>query len=93
MAARKRAAVRLADSLDDEPELAQVVDIAGPARAGVINRGAAEFAGLHEFEQCPRFAPANRAWGPDADRRAKLLVYLAVEGLRSGAYLQLASIF
>ena len=27
------------------------------------------------------------AWGPDADRRAKLLIYLAVEGLRSGAYL------
>jgi hypothetical protein len=38
------------------------------------------------------FAGCSPAWGPDADRRAKLLIYLTVEGSFLDAYSHLASV-
>ena len=51
--------VQLVDRFDVEAELAQIVHIAAPARAGMIYWRAATFACGHERSQSPCLTPSN----------------------------------
>ena len=72
MATGERATVTLANRLDDEPELAQVMHIARPARTWVVYRRASPFAGFAEVEQCPSLAATNTNNRSVADLRPDL---------------------
>src|SRR5262249_7786542 len=75
MAAWECALVRLVDRFDVEAELAQIMYIAAPPRARMVNRRASTFACGHEREQSPCLTPSNGdhpaviVAGADADRK------------------------
>ena len=56
---RERAAVRLPERFNDNPKLAELVNVATPARPGMLYRGAARLIARFQLEQCPCVASAN----------------------------------